>query len=279
MDYTKLLPVHVEKYLGEKDLFLELFEGVSNGVKGNKKPPLLFVHGAFTGSWMWSKYIPHFVEAGYRCYVMNLRSHYKSRTMDMTQVSFEDYLEDIRENIVECGEPPILIGFSMGGILCQKIAEEGRLAGLVLIDTSISREVNIAAPYEKPMEDTLSLVMPAPIREEESIDESPDDIAFQKKYLAMESSKAIGAMACWIRGKEGISIDSSRITCPCLVIKAVISERDDLQGRATAEQLKGEYLALWNTSHTGLLVGQRYQEAVGRILQWLRQIKSNVKYE
>ncbi len=271
MDYTKLLPEHVEKYLGEKELFLEQFEGVSNRVKGNKKPPLLFVHGAFTGSWMWSKYIPHFVEAGYRCYAMNLRSHYKSRAMDMTQISFEDYLEDIRENIVECGEPPILIGFSMGGMLCQKIAEEGMIAGLVLIDTSISREVNIAAPYETPMEDTLSIVMPAPVREEESIDESPDDIAFQKKYLAMESSKAIGAMACWIRGKEGISIDSSRITCPCLVIKAVTSERDDLQGRATAKQLKGNYLALWNTSHTGLLVGQRYQEAVGRILQWLRQ--------
>lgn len=187
----------------------------------------------------------------------------------MTQISFEDYLEDIRENIMECGEPPILIGFSMGGILCQKIAEEGTIAGLVLIDTSISREVNITAPYENPMEDTLGIVMPAPVREEESIDESPDDIDFQKKYLAMESSKAIGAMACWIRGKEGISIDSSRITCPCLVIKAGISERDDLQGRATAEQLKGEYLTLWNTSHTGLLVGKRYQEAVDRILDWL----------
>jgi pimeloyl-ACP methyl ester carboxylesterase len=269
MDYTKLLPDHIEKYLGEKDLFLEIYERISYDTNENKKPPLLFVHGAYTGSWMWSKYISHFVEAGYRCYAMNMRSHYKSRTMDMTQISFEDYLEDIRENIVECGEPPILIGFSMGGILCQKIAEEQTIVGLVMVDTSISREVNIAAPYENPIEDTIGIVMPAPIREEESIDETLDDIAFQKKYLAMESSKAIGAMACWIQGKEGISIDRSRITCPCLVITAVNSERDDLQGRATAEQLKGEYLALWNTSHTGLLVGQRYHEAVSRILEWL----------
>ncbi len=270
MDYTKLLPEHVEKYLGEKDLFLEIFEGNRVGVKGNRKPPLLFVHGAFTGSWMWSKFVPHFVEAGYRCYVMNLRSHYKSRSMDMTQISIEDYLEDIRENIVECGEPPILIGFSMGGMLCQKIAEEGTIAGLVVVDSSISREVNIVAPYENPVEDTLGIIMPAPIRDEESIDEAQNDIDFQRKYLAMESSKAIGAMACWIRGREGISIDSGKISCRCLVIKAVNCERDNLQGRATAEQLKGEYLALWNMSHTGLLVGQRYQEAVDRILVWLR---------
>lgn len=187
----------------------------------------------------------------------------------MTLIRFEDYLEDIRENITECGEPPILIGFSMGGMLSQKLAEEGIIAGLVLVDSSISREVNIAAPYENPMEDTLGIVMPAPVRDEDSIDESPEDIAFQKKYLAMESSKAIGVMACWIRGREGISIDSSKISCPCLVIKAVNSGRDDEQGRATAEQLKGEYLALWKTSHTGLLVGQRYQEAVNRILEWL----------
>jgi pimeloyl-ACP methyl ester carboxylesterase len=268
-DYITLLPKHVEKYVGEYDLFLEIFEGKCNANTVNRKPPLLFVHGAYTGSWMWSKYLPHFIEEGYHCYVMNMRSHYKSRTMDMTQITFQDYLEDIWEMIGECGEPPILIGFSMGGILCQKIAEEGTIAGLVLVDTSISREVNIIAPYENPVENTLSFVMPAPEREEESIDESPEDITFQKKYLAMESSKAISAMACWIKGNEGISIDDSKINCPCQVIKAVNCERDDLQGRATAEQLNGEYLGLWHTSHTGLLVGQRYLEAVDRILGWL----------
>jgi pimeloyl-ACP methyl ester carboxylesterase len=270
-DYITLLPKHIEKYVGENDLFLEIFEGKNNANAANHRPPLLFVHGAYTGSWMWSKYVPHFIEEGYYCYVMNMRSHYMSRTMDITQITFEDYLEDIREIIGECEEPPILIGFSMGGILCQKIAEEGSIAGLVLVDTSISKEVNILAPYENPTEDTLGMVMPAPLREEESIDESPVDIAFQKKYLAMESSKAIRAMACWIKGNEGISIADSKITCPCLVIKAVSSERDDLQGRATAKQLKGEYLGLWHTSHTGLLVGQRYLEAVERISDWLQQ--------
>ncbi|MBP1756662.1 MAG: alpha/beta hydrolase [Firmicutes bacterium] len=272
-DYTKVLPKHLEKYIGENDLFLEIYQGVETAASATpvRKPPLLLVHGAYTGSWMWSRYIPHLFEAGYTCYVMNMRSHYKSRSMDMTRITFEDYLADIREILNECEEPPVLIGFSMGGILCQKIAEEAKLAGLVMVDTSISREVAEVAPYEHLEEGILGIVIPAPSREEDSIDESSNDITFQKKYLSMESAKAIEAFACWRKDNDGISVNGSLIDCPALVIKAVNSGRDDAQGKVTAEQLKGEYLGLWNTSHTGLLVGQRYQEVVDRILLWLNR--------
>lgn len=274
-DYTKKLPKHIEKYIGENDLFLEIYEGEGHFTLTERRPPLFFVHGAYTGSWMWSKYIPHFVSKGFTCYVMNMRSHYKSRVMDMTQISFEDYLDDIKEIIAECGEAPIVIGFSMGGILSQKLAEEVTLAGLVMIDTSISKEVNKIAPYKDLEENTLGIVVPAPCREKESsIDESSNDIVFQKKYLSMESSKALGHIACWLKGNEGIPIDSSLITCPCLVISAVNSEDDDRRGKATAEQLNGEYMGLWATTHTGLLVGQRYLEVVERILDWLKNFEN-----
>lgn len=290
-DYIKLLPGHIEKYIGENDLFLEIFEGAL-GERNTRKPPLLFVHGAYTGSWMWSKYIPHFIERGYTCYVMNMRSHYKSRGMDMTKITFEDYLTDIREVLGECSEPPIVIGFSMGGILCQKLAEEegSRLKGLVLVDTSISREVNRIAPYRMLEENLLGaelefetnenrneaksgilpgLVIPAPIREHRtSPDESVEDIDFQKKYLSMEAARAISAISCWMKGVEGVSIDSSQITCPCLVLKAINQEGDEEQGKTTAMHLNADYTGFIGMSHTGLLVGQRYLEVVERILQW-----------
>lgn len=270
-DYTKTLPKHIEKFIGENDLFLELFESENYSQADEKRPPLLFVHGAYTGSWMWSKYIPHFMGKGWKCYVMNMRGHYKSRAMDLTKVSFEDYLEDIKEFIAECGEPPILIGFSMGGILAQKLAETVALAGLVLIDSSVCREVNEKVPYKEADKLTLGIIVPAPDRDEQSIDESAEDIAFQKKYLAMESSKAFSAFAFFLGAKDGISVDSSLITCPCLVIKAVNNDEDDRRGAATAEHFNAEYAGLRNTTHTGLLVGQRYTEAVDRLLEWLKR--------
>jgi hypothetical protein len=272
-DYTKMLALHNEKYIGENDLFLEIFEGEGITETTKKRPPLLLVHGAYTGSWMWSKYIPHFISNGWKCYAMNMRSHYKSRVMDMTQVTFEDYLDDIKEAIAECGEAPIIIGFSLGGILCQKLAETVKLAGLILIDSCISKEVNEIAPYKSPSENTIGMIMPAPTRGDiPSIDESVEDIAFQIKYLSMESSKAIIACACWIKGIEGIAIDRSVITCPSLVIKSVSCDEDDRRGEVEANHLNAEYEGFWDTTHTGLLVGQKYLEVVDRIIDWLKRL-------
>ncbi|MFS0871803.1 alpha/beta hydrolase [Paenibacillus xylanilyticus] len=275
-DYTKLLPDHTVKYIGEQDLYLEIFEGdVVPGISGHR-PPLLFVHGAYTGSWMWSKYIPHFIHEGWTCYVMNLRSHYKSRVQDMTRVTFEDYLEDIQEVIAECGEPPVLIGFSMGGILSQKLAETSTLRGLIVIDSSLSQEVLHSVPYEADRI-TPGLIVPAPVRDElTSIDESAEDIAFQRKYLAMESSHAFSTFSAFFGDADVVSINGESITCPSLVIKAVSSDEEELRGRLTAKQLHAEYAGLWHTTHTGLLVGQRYMETVEIILEWLQRRKSEL---
>ncbi|MGQ8872735.1 alpha/beta hydrolase [Paenibacillus sp. TSA_86.1] len=273
-DYTQYLPEHEIQKIGKHALHVEIHRGNqgSGAAQVSTCPPLLLIHGAYTGSWMWSKYIPHFVEHGWTCYAMNLRSHYKSRVMDMTQITVDHYIEDIREVLSLIAEPPVLIGFSMGGILSQKIAETAELAGLIVIDTSISKEVHDALPY--PVTDQIKpgMIMPAPLREEtETMDENVEDIAFQRLYLQMESAKAfrIFSVLC---GAEGISIDGSLITCPSLVIKAVASEDEDQRGWLTAKQLEANYAGLWDTTHTGLLVGQRYKEAVDIILDWLDSI-------
>ncbi|WP_339256553.1 alpha/beta hydrolase family protein [Paenibacillus sp. FSL R5-0713] len=273
-DYAKLLPKHEVKKIGEHDLHLEIFEGAlpHDTETVTKKPPLLFLHGAYTGSWMWSKYIPHFVQHGWTCYVMNLRSHYMSRVMDMTKITFDDYLEDIREVLAGINEPPILIGFSMGGILSQKIAENATLAGLVVIDASISKEVHDAVPYPETDRATVSdIIMPAPVRDElSSIDETAEDIAFQRKYLQTESAKAFATFSA-LCGADGISINGDLIHCPSLVIKAVSCEDEDQRGQLTAKQLGAAYAGLWDTTHTGLLVGQRYLEPVELILKWMNR--------
>lgn len=263
------------RYIGDHDLYLEIFEGEGLPQGTGKKPPLLLVHGAYTGSWMWSKYIPHFIREGWTCYVMNLRSHYRSRVLDMTRITFEDYLEDIREVlhevIAERGAAPIVIGFSMGGILSQKLAETEAFAGLVLMDSSVCREVHDLVPYSDLVPSIPGNVVPAPVREEAaSIDESAEDIAFQRKYLTMESAPAFSSFSFFF-GATGIPVDSRAVHCPCLVIHAVNSEEEDRRGQANADYFRAEYRGLWNTTHTGLLVGQRYLEGVQTVLEWLKR--------
>lgn len=155
--------------------------------------------------------------------------------------------------------------------MCEKLAESEEIAGLVLIDSVISKEVFEIVPYKELNQMTASIVLPAPVRVElSSIDENADDIKFQRKYLAMESSKAFNAFVFSVESK-GISIKSSSITCPCLVVKAVNCDDDDRRGSVTAEHLRAEYKGLWNTTHTGVLVGQRYMQSVDTIMDWLKR--------
>lgn len=167
------------------------------------------------------------------------------------------------------GNSSFVIAFSMGGILSQKLAESVKIAGLVLIDSSICKEVHAEAPYRDLALRMPGLVVPAPVRDEQiSADETFEDIEFQRKYLSMESAMAFSAFSFHF-GADGISIECEKITCPGLVICAVNDESDDHRGMATARHIGGEYLGLWGTTHTGLLVGQRYYEAVSRIMVWL----------
>lgn len=271
-DYTKLLPEHMEMYIGENDLFLEIYQGVLKGTYSKTKPPLLFLHGAYTGSWMWSKYIPHFVKAGFDCYTMNLRGHYKSRCVDLSKVTFENYLEDIKEALLRCEEPPVMIGFSMGGILTQKIAESENLKGMILIDSSTCRQVYEKAPYEHLKRSAPVDIVPAPERKETcSADESLEDIEFQRKYLTMEAGKAFSACSITFGASEGIPIDNTRITCPALVIRTANNEEEEHRLKVEADYFQGDYAGMKPATHTGLLVGQKYDKGVEVILKWLER--------
>ncbi len=44
-----------------------------------------------------------------------------------------DYVEDVRAAAAEFGEPPVLVGHSMGGLVVQKCLEDGEAAGAVLL--------------------------------------------------------------------------------------------------------------------------------------------------
>ena len=45
----------------------------------SRKPPLLLVHGALTGSWLWTEFAAYLAERGWEAHAMNLRGHFTSR--------------------------------------------------------------------------------------------------------------------------------------------------------------------------------------------------------
>lgn len=101
----------------------------------NPQPPLLFVHGAFAGGWMWTEtFMPWFAEAGYACHALSLRGHGGSAGREhIDWHSIADYVDDVRRVVESLPVAPVLIGHSMGGFVVQKYLERFPAPGAALV--------------------------------------------------------------------------------------------------------------------------------------------------
>lgn len=91
--------------------------------------PILFVHGAFCGAWVWQEhFLPFFAERGCPAYAVSLRGHGTSEGYaTLRDASLADYIEDVRSTAAELeqehGRAPVLVGHSMGGMVVQRVIE------------------------------------------------------------------------------------------------------------------------------------------------------------
>lgn len=99
-------------------------------------PPLLFVHGAYVGGWVWAEhFLPYFAGQGYRAHAIDLCRHVHGHwPLRMSpHASITDYVGSIEAVIERLGEPPVLIGHSMGGYLVQRYLAQGEASAAVLM--------------------------------------------------------------------------------------------------------------------------------------------------
>ena len=111
-------------------------EIISRKAAGEAKgPPLLFVHGAYTGAWCWDEhFLPWFARHGYDAHAVSLRGHGGSPvpgSLDLASV--DDYVADVLEAAGRLGAPPVRIGHSMGAIVVQRAARRARASAMALL--------------------------------------------------------------------------------------------------------------------------------------------------
>jgi pimeloyl-ACP methyl ester carboxylesterase len=88
------------------------------------RPPVLFVHGAYSGAWIWEHFLGFFAARGYPAYAVSLRGHGGSEG-DLATASFEDYVDDVEIAARAIGSKPLLVGHSMGGLVIQHYLARG----------------------------------------------------------------------------------------------------------------------------------------------------------
>lgn len=89
------------------------------------RPPLLFVHGAFCGAWIWEEhFLPYFADRGWEAHAVSLSGHGNSRDRSrLDHYGMSDYIADVGEAMAGLKRPAVLIGHSMGGMVVQKVMD------------------------------------------------------------------------------------------------------------------------------------------------------------
>ncbi len=250
---------------------------------------LVLVHGMWGKASHWENFARYFEARGHRCVAPTLRYHDMEPrgTPDprLGRTSLLDYAEDLEALIRGLGEKPVVIGFSMGGILAQILASRGVAKAIVLLSPAPPAGINRLTPsiawefrsallrwgfWKKPFR--------LPYREMSSamLNEVPAE-SRRAIYdgLVYESGRAASEIGFWfLDPKRAIAVDVSKVTCPVLIL----SGRNDRENPislirkiakryrrvATLEELPGH--GHW------LIAEPRWDEIAQRIERWLESI-------
>src|SRR5262245_54122609 len=82
----------------------------------------VLVHGAWHGAWCWEKVAPLLAARGHAVRAIDLPGH-GDDPKPPGAVSWEDYMERIDQELAADGEPPILVGHSLGGAVITGAAD------------------------------------------------------------------------------------------------------------------------------------------------------------
>ena len=254
-----------EAFVGPNRLFVE-------GVRPEMEtglPPIVFVGGAFDGSWICRQQLDYWASRGRRAYALNLRGYYRSRARGIARLSHLDYLDDIlavrrRFHL----ENAVYAGYSIGGLLVQKLAELHGARALVLYDSDWPREVARMIGESLPGAVRVPPVMnfwPSRAVVEEMMGRPVGHAEFNSLLSLFKQSYLSGRAYREIE-LDRVGIDAWRVTCPVLAI--CISARDKAQA-ALARFYGASRLIFEGYSHGSILISRFHGPITRRVTEWM----------
>ena len=118
--------------------------------------PILCLHGAFDGAWMWREiFLGSIADHGRAAAAISVRGHGKSGgRADLPSATLADYIQDIQCAFREFSEPPIVIAHSLGALIAQRLLGKERMRALVLLTPMTPEGMCFVSPQ-------LLAIMPA----------------------------------------------------------------------------------------------------------------------
>ena len=227
-------------------------------------PPLVLIHGAANSAKVWTVWQQELAEYGWTSHAVELRGHGQSPPFDLSRTTMEDYANDVREVAGRFSQPPVVMGWSMGGLVGMMVASQGLGVACIALapsmpvrklDTSVDVRPGEIGPEEYGIVDgdtSNQTAMP---------DLDPEERGLALSLLSRESRLARD------QRRQGIVIES--LTCPFLIVTGT---DDKAWPRKLYDNLwlDAEFCELAEASHWGLVLNRRALSiGIPEVLGWL----------
>lgn len=237
------------------------------------RPTVVLIHGAANSSGVWRFWRERLEARGFPTRAPDLRGHGAAPCAALGRVTMADYVADVQAVIAKLPSPPVLVGWSMGGLVALMYGAVAPTLGVLALGPSTPGPM-LEAPAAAPpaagvfgpeaygITDAASPVQPT------MPDLDPEEIGIALASLGPESAFARQERrrGVWFppRGFEGGVLVAG-------------GERDEAfpprACRRVARFLNADYVELPGASHWGLVLNRRALDAAWpAITAWLDRL-------
>src|SRR5215510_12989913 len=115
--------------------------------EGDARAPVILVHGAANSGRVWTFWQADLARRGWSSHAIDLRGHGASAPAELGTTRMADYADDVVALARALREPPVLLGWSMGGLVALMAAAARRAAACVgLAPSAPARTLDSGVP-------------------------------------------------------------------------------------------------------------------------------------
>ncbi len=247
------------------------------------RPPVVMIHGSHCAPWALEGFAEKFSRAGYKVDCPALRFHDMQTAPEaLGTTSLLDYAADLEDDLKSLGEPAILIGHSLGGLLAQMLAARAPVRAVVLLAPSAPWGVPPSTLQEIAAAQSLLLKVGfwnkvlAPdtgAMERQALNRIPHaERAALAQRLGAESGRATFETLHWgLDMSRASEVDADKVTCPLLLLAGGedrVCPPGTVERTAALYRERATFQKLDGMSHW--LIGEPgWEKVADRSLAWL----------
>ena len=264
-------PVEPRRYKVE-GLFIE--EGQPEGGAFEGRPPILLLHGACHGAWCWEYWLKELPRRGWHTYTMALRNHPGSKILDREtycrNTSTLDYVQDLATVTAHIGQPCVVVGHSMGGLIAQKYMETlpngTEEAGLIMVASGAPAPFGVGK--RAPISEETPFLPSKEMARQYFYANAPEEVL--EKALARLVGESPSVMNEYSQ-PPGLIIDPEKVTCPKLVISAELDTTVVPKDETLATFYNADYHFAEGIGH-GLMLETGWEKPFDFVCDWLNNL-------